>query len=374
MGRIVMVWRRVALCIAIAGTLLLTVPEAGLAETTTHGRPLAVVSLGDSYISGNAGRWLGNSPDSTGDRRGTDRAYVATPDPHYDPTLVYGETVDGCWRSDVAEITHVRFPGIRTVNLACSGATTGSIPEQNIELAEVARSHRVVAIVLSIGGNDILFSQIVQACVIAFLGNGSPCNPDQQANVVEPRLPELRAGVGRAIDDIRATMTAAGYRDRSYRLIVQSYPAPMPAAADMRYPESDTDARFLVGGCPFYDADVDWGHTSLPGQLADNLRAVSAEHHAQFLDLRDAFRGHELCSAAARQPETAPQASTSEWIRWIDIAHSQGDAFAESFHPNAYGQEALGRCLRLTLLVFRDVSCHGISGRPPSAAYIRPLR
>jgi hypothetical protein len=184
----------------------------------------------------------------------------------------------------------------------------------------------------------------------------------------------MREGVGRAIDDVRATMTEAGYRDRSYRLIVQSYPAPMPAAADMRYPESDSDARFLTGGCPFYDADVDWGHTDLVGQLADSLHAVAADHRAQFLDVRAAFRGHELCSAEAEQPETAPRASTSEWMRWIDIAHSQGTPFAESLHPNAYGQEALGRCLRLTLLVFRDVSCHSIPGRPPSAAYIRPLR
>jgi lysophospholipase L1-like esterase len=370
-----MVGRRAALCVAIVlGTLLPAVAGAGPAGASADRRPLAVVSLGDSYISGNAGRWLGNSPDSTGDRRGTDRAFVATPEPHYDPTLVYGDTVNGCWRSDVAEITHVRLPGIATINLACSGATTGSIPGQANELAEVARSHRVVAIVLSIGGNDVLFSQIVQACVLAFLGNSGPCNPGQQATVVEPRLPEMRAGVGRAIDDIRATMAEAGYRDRSYRLIVQSYPAPMPAAADLRYPESDRDARFLTGGCPFYDADADWGHTSLSAQLADTLRAVAGERHAQFLDLRNAFRGHELCSATASQPETAPRASTSEWMRWIDIAHSQGDPFAESLHPNAYGQAALGRCLRLTLLVFVDVSCQGLPGRPPSAAYLRPLR
>jgi hypothetical protein len=371
-----MVGRRLVSRIAITGALLvsLTVPGAGLAEAATDRRPLAVVSLGDSYIAGNAGRWLGNSPDNADDRRGTDRAFVALPEPHYDPTLVYGDTVDGCWRSDVAEINHVRFPGVRTINLACSGATTDDIPGQNDQLAEVASSHRVVAIVLSIGGNDILFSQIVQACVIAYLADTGPCNPTQQANVVAPRLPALRAAVGAAIDDIRATMTGAGYRDRSYRLIVQSYPAPMPAAADMRYPESDRDSRFAVGGCPFYDADVEWGRTSLPGQLADTLRAVADERDAQFLDLRHAFRGHELCSTAARQPETVPRASTSEWMRWIDIAHSQGAPLAESLHPNAYGQETLGRCLRLTLLVRRDVSCHGIPGRPPSAAYLRLLR
>jgi hypothetical protein len=35
----------------------------------------------------------------------------------------------------------------------------------------------------------------------------------------------------------------AGYADGSYQLIVQTYPSPVPA-----------------GGCPFYDADLDWAH------------------------------------------------------------------------------------------------------------------
>jgi len=364
--------------VAIAGTLLLT--GAGLAGTAWAGtagegrRPLAVVSLGDSYISGNAGRWLGNSPDSSADRRGTDRAYVATPTgPTYDPTRVYGNTVDGCWRSDVAEVTHVRFPRVAAVNLACSGATTASIPQQTLELAGTARTHRVLAIVLSIGGNDIRFSNIVGDCTFAYLSQAGACNAAKQADVVAPLLPEMRAGLGRAIDDIRATMAAAGYHDRSYRLIVQSYPAPLPTAEAMRYPETDGGGRTNAGGCPFYDADVDWGHTSLINQLADSLRAVAAERHVQFLDVRDAFRGHELCSAAARQPETAPDPATSEWMRWIDLAQ-QGALFAESLHPNAYGQQALGHCLRLALLVLRDVSCHGIPGRPPTSTYVRPLR
>ena len=38
----------------------------------------AIVSLGDSYISGEAGRWKGNSIDNTGDRSGTDRATLCS--------------------------------------------------------------------------------------------------------------------------------------------------------------------------------------------------------------------------------------------------------------------------------------------------------
>lgn len=375
-----MVGRRLFPRVAILGVLLLAAQGIGPAPASAGAadrRPLAVVSLGDSFIAGNAGRWLGNSADSSGDRTGTDRAYTGSPDTPYDPSLVYGETVNGCWRSDVAEITHVRFPGLTPVNLACSGITSGGIPAQNLQLAEVARTHRVLAIVVSVGGNDIGFAGIVTDCVIAFLTfdpevGPRPCHPAKQA-AVEQRLADMRAGVSRGIDDVRATMATAGYRTGSYRLILQSYPAPMPHAADMRYPESDRDGRTSVGGCPFYDADVEWGHTTLVAQLADTLHAVAVEHRAQFLDVRDAFRGHELCHSAARQPQGAPEAATSEWIRWIDLP-GQGSTLAESMHPNAYGQQALGRCLRLTLLAFGHVSCHGVPGQPPSSVYLRRLR
>ena len=67
----------------------------------------AIVSLGDSYISGEAGRWQGNSINPAGNRDGTDRAAynctVATCS--YDSARVYGLTaLNGCDRSDVAEI------------------------------------------------------------------------------------------------------------------------------------------------------------------------------------------------------------------------------------------------------------------------------
>ncbi|NUK82594.1 hypothetical protein HRW23_35690, partial [Streptomyces lunaelactis] len=64
--------------------------------------PTAVVSLGDSYISGEAGRWKGNSLTNTGSRNGTDRGWVSGST--YDPGKVYGTTAGGCHRSDSAEV------------------------------------------------------------------------------------------------------------------------------------------------------------------------------------------------------------------------------------------------------------------------------
>jgi hypothetical protein len=90
----------------------------------------AIVSLGDSYISGEAGRWQGNSVNPLGDRDGTDRAaYNCTAAVcSYDAARVYGATAaNGCDRSDVAEIKSATIAVDTNVNFACSGATTANI-------------------------------------------------------------------------------------------------------------------------------------------------------------------------------------------------------------------------------------------------------
>lgn len=375
-------WRRRACVTVLSVVVGLGVVVAGGSATAapaTSAKPRGLlVSLGDSYISGEAGRWQGNSSDPVGDRTGTDRAFTGSA---YDPAIVYGSTAaNGCHRSDVAEVTHARW--LKPVNIACSGATTTNVlrasvggesfkgeAPQNDQLALIARAQRVSAVVLSIGGNDLGFADIVTNCVAAYLTAGAPCSTTQQS-VVDERMPAMRAAVARTIADIRDTLADAGYRASSYRLILQSYPIPLATAADLRYPEQGPD-RLSTGGCPFLDADADW---DLAGQIADNLRTVATTEHVQFLDLRDAFHGHELCSSAASQPTTPPPSeATSEWIRWIDLA-GQGE-LNESLHPNAFGQHALGNCLALTLLLTRrNVACHDVPGRDARSMSLRPLR
>ena len=91
--------------------MLAAVAAALVVPASAHAGPTssntAIVSLGDSYISGEAGRWQGNSINPAGDRDGTDRAaYDCTAAVcSYDPARVYGATAaNGCDRSDVAEI------------------------------------------------------------------------------------------------------------------------------------------------------------------------------------------------------------------------------------------------------------------------------
>jgi hypothetical protein len=358
-----------AAAVTLAGVL--AAPTAAQANSTggSHDlRPSAVVSLGDSYISGEAGRWQGNSADPAPGHQGTDRG-----------PQVYGDTVDTCHRSDVAEIVSAGLPVRRAINLSCSGARTvhvlrasaggvafkGEAP-QNDQLAEVARSNDVKLVVLSIGGNDLGFGSILASCVGAYLGSLPPCNTRQAQ--IEAALPTVAAAVSATVNDIRATMADAGYQPGDYRLILQSYPSPSPAPGQNRYSGTAPDARASVGGCPFLDEDAAWSHNTLVPAVSSTLAGVARSTGTQFLDLTDAFRGHELCAATAQQSTGAPRSATSEWFRFIDLT-GQGDS-GESLHPNYFGQKALGRCLALTTLTRRDVACHAVPGLPIWAVHL----
>ncbi|MFD8209375.1 GDSL-type esterase/lipase family protein [Streptomyces sp. NPDC059695] len=365
-----------ALCTA-AGLASVAAPAA---HASAGSGPTAVVAMGDSYISGEAGRWQGNSLTDSGSRNGTDRAWTGSA---YDPSRVYGATAGGCHRSDTSEVRSAGPVATSLINLACSGATTknvfrasqggrsykGEAPQAD-QLAAVAAANDVELIALSIGGNDLGFADVITTCATDYIVWYSYCHDDQQAEV-DARIDGVMADVGRSVDEIRAVMTTAGYASSDYRIVLQSYPSPLPRAADNRYAESGW-ARTNTGGCPFWNADADWARDSLVPQLAARLKGVAAAKGVQFLDLRDALQGREVCAKASRQVTATapPSATTSEWARWIDSQSTQG-LVQESMHPNAYGQQALGRCL--ALMAARPTgnqSCRNTPGSGPSGMYL----
>ncbi|WP_282695272.1 GDSL-type esterase/lipase family protein [Streptomyces sp. CC208A] len=365
-----------ALCTA-AGLASLAAPSA---QASPGSGPTAVVAMGDSYISGEAGRWLGNSLTNSGSRNGTDRAWTGS---GYDPSRVYGSTAGGCHRSDTAEVKSAGPIASSLINLACSGATTknvfrasqggqaykGEAPQAD-QLAAVAASHDVKLIALSIGGNDLGFADIIATCAADYIVWYSYCHDDQQVEV-DARIDGVMAAVGKAVDEIRAVMTGAGYAASDYRIVLQSYPSPIPRAAENRYSESGW-SRVNTGGCPFWNKDSDWARDSLVPQLANRLRQVAVAKGAQFLDLRDALQGREVCAKASRQVTASlpPSGAASEWARWIDSQSTQG-LVQESMHPNAYGQQALGRCLALIDTVpSGHRACRNTAGAGPSGMYL----
>ncbi|WP_330299351.1 GDSL-type esterase/lipase family protein [Streptomyces sp. NBC_00503] len=357
---------------------------AGTAVAGPGSGPTAVVSMGDSYISGEAGRWKGNSLTNSGSRTGTDRGWVSGST--YDPSKVYGATAGGCDRSDSAEVKSAGAIADVAVNLACSGATSenvfrasnggvafkGEAPQAD-QLAAVAANNNVKVIALSIGGNDLGFADIIKECAYDFVLWNSYCYDDQQS-VVDQKMDAVMANVGKSVDEVRTVMRGAGYADSSYRIVLQSYPSPIPRGTENRYTQSDW-SRLNSGGCPFWNKDSDWARDSLVPQIADRIRGVAAAKGVQFLDLRDMMQGREVCAKASKQVTTAAPASakTSEWARWIDSSETQG-LVQESMHPNYFGQLAAGRCLALVVAqpASGGFGCKNTAGGDQTGMYLTP--
>jgi len=264
------------------------------------------------------------------------------------------------------------------VNLACSGATTRNVlravsggeprngePPQADQLAVVARARDVELVVLSIGGNDLGFGSIIAACATAWTrstsANRLSCAPEQQ-ELVAARMARALTDVARALDEVRAVMTDAGYAAGEYRLVLQGYPSPVPRGAENRYPETGPD-RLRTGRCPFWNQDLDWARDSLVDQIATGLASVAAAKGITFLDLRDLLQGREVCArgVSLATNEVPPSEVRSEWTRFLTTGLLQGER-QESFHPNAFAQRALGRCL--TLLPAQAGAAYNCRTRP----------
>ncbi|MFG3000788.1 glycosyl hydrolase family 18 protein [Streptomyces sp. NPDC048340] len=355
---------------ATAGGLCEETPED---DTSDAGS--AIVSMGDSYISGEGGRWAGNAlTKQEGDVWGTDRRDRCRSkedgtkeDCVYDATSYEGG--NKCDRSDVAPIKGAEFEDVpveRRFNLACSGATTKNIVSDSLkgekpqvqQLADLASSYDIRMVVVSIGGNDLDFSGIMTGCALAFFSTAlnSTCVPHAD-RVFSGKLDTVRADVTNALTEIRRVMSAAG--QSNYQLVLQSYPSPLPATDDFRYPQGTiVSDRFKKGGCPFRDKDADWARNSMLPRITGMLRQAAGMAGAKFLNVQDAFAGHELCAKTAQQAtdannNTAPlPAAKAEWIRWVPYVprtgwvtpNAQGDV-QEAVHPNAFGQQALSQCL-----------------------------
>lgn len=285
-------------------------------------RPLAVVSLGDSTVAGEgAGDYL------PGTR---------------------GENGNFCHRSVHAEVQRIALPGVsRRVNLACSGAGSANVgfnaPQDSAEtsqatrLGELARQYRIGVVVIAVGANDgPSFADVVLRCAQAWVQRWAPPCSAGLAAQWPLRVAAMVPGVTAAVADVRTAMRGAGYRDRDYQLVLQSYPAPLTERLAPQLQD--------LSGCPFRTQDLSWLRTSAAPQLSAALRGVADRAGARFLDLTRAAEGHEAC--------TSPGDPGNEWITRLslDFARLRNDdtglqAVQESFHPNALGHERIAECL-----------------------------
>jgi len=335
-----------------------------------------VATVGDSYISGEAGRWAGNT--NTGEQ------YIDAlgPTAYYDNSTDTAEQIYRCHRSHSAE-AYVGG-GVSGVNFACSGAETSTYWDSNgyfkpgldfyddgagdigqaLMLQDFAASHNVKLVAISIGGNNYNFGSIVQDCVADFLSSPSwwpnYCNDDSSvtSNFTSSNISTQTAAIKNAILNIRTAMSNAGYASSQYTIAVQDYMSPIPGGAGFRYSQSGY-TRQSTGGCGFWNADADWANnTALPDidNSVFNAAAQAGLSNLVTLQLSSAFNNRRLCENTVGLLEeegltywTDPGAvDKTEWINQIRTTSTIGSDYyiQESLHPNYWGQLALRSCLR----------------------------
>lgn len=358
----------------IAMALAAALVPAARADGPGSGTPW-VASLGDSYISGEAGRWAGSS------NNGEQYVDALGSTAYSDNASGTGEAIARCHRSKSAEI----FVGTASgVNLACSGAKTSTFTDssgnfkpgldfyddgagrvgQAKALQQFAAGHNVRMVVVSIGGNDFNFAGIVQSCVSDFLLSPSwwpdYCYDDSsvKANFTSTNVAAVTAKIKQAIVNVSSAMSRAGYAASQYTILVQNYESPVPGGSGFRYSQSGY-TRQSTGGCGFWNKDADWANNSALPTINGAVRTAASQAglaNVKLLELQGAFNGRRLCETGVGLIEETGVGSwrgtgavdKSEWVNQIRTVSTIGSNYyiQESLHPNYWGQLALRSCVR----------------------------
>ena len=173
---------------------------------------------------------------------------------------------------------------------ACSGATTSDVISS--QLSSLSSSTTLVSI--TIGGNDVGFSSIMETCV---LESTSSCESavsaaEQYANTALP------GQLNTTLADIRSHAPNA-------KIIVLGYPDFYDLSVSICIGLSRADHQALDNGI---------------NDLDGVIQTAAANNGDTFADVRSQFSGHELCDG-------------SSWLHSITLP------IGNSYHPTATGQK-----------------------------------
>jgi hypothetical protein len=328
-----------------------------------------IVSVGDSYISGEGGRWAGNVGEKSKVNK-IDALRAKAYESAQNGEDVTGEAIPRCHRSDSAEI-FIQYPNpinkVRAKNLACSGARTKSFvyepkigahifkpgldftdktmgepfqqsePKQNICPIAVCKGQALLLrefaterkengeplkmVAMSIGGNDFGFESVVRQCIGYFeLPAGVECgnNAKLNARFEGAELVAKRALIQGAIENVGLAMIQAGYVKADFTILVQDYPSPIPSeGSEFRYPPNNE--RVKLGGCAIKDGDANWANEKALKVMnkavrdAANAVATGGLYKVKVMELAEAFNGRRLCEEKLNLVGFGPNPVVPNW-------------------------------------------------------------
>ena len=198
-------------------------------------------------------------------------------------------------------------------DVTCSGATTAEMTKAQGSINPPqfnALSADTDLVTLTLGGNDIGFSNIITTCVVDGLSNptGSPCKADFNSSGSDAVNTRINAA------STKLATTLAGIRARApkARVLVVGYPSLVP--------DSGESCRPAV---PFADGDVPYlrdAEKKLNAALETQAKSAGDE----YVDTYTFTIGHDMCQ-------------TNDSERWIEPL----DTKLKPAHPNWTGQVAM---------------------------------
>ena len=174
---------------------------------------------------------------------------------------------------------------------ACSGATTSTVISGQLS----ALSSGTTLVSVTVGGNDVGFSSVMETCV---LESTSSCVSAVQG--AEAKISSQLPG------ELDSVLSAIHANAPSARVVVLDY----PELYDL------SKSSTCVGLSTTDRTDLNQAADKLDGQE----QAAAARHGDVFADVRGAFAGHEICDS-------------SRWLHSVNILD-----ISESYHPTAAGQ------------------------------------
>lgn len=320
---------------------------------------IVVASLGDSYASGEGspdpgGVWGGNNSD--GMAAMCDRSTGAAP---------------AVAANSLRQVYDVQF-----LQFSCTGKTIADVI--NMQLPSLAGavappstgggSTPIDALMISIGGNDIGFSQVVVGCVLG------PCEPS--ASQFPQAITDLAPTLMTLVAAIRSTLPG-GVK----HVFFTEYPD--PSSTPFPFPADKCGEVFPLptpnfGGLELLQVGQEaWATDNVINPLNATLKAAVDKANSTEINgtrwhfvsgISDAFRGHGYCMGVPNiPPPPIPAPYMLEANRWINTvldALLLGDPKG-IMHPNRDGSAGAGKVLGASVL--QALSAPVVSSGPNSS-------
>jgi lysophospholipase L1-like esterase len=315
-----------ALALGVALPIVVVAPQAAHRQGLSSGKPIEApgipgitgtyVALGDSYSAGEGLKPF--QPGSPGN----------------------------CHRSPYAYPLLLQFDNpVRREFRACSGAVTtdidrgvlGGYPPQLDRFADPT----VTLVTITIGGNDVVFSDVVQACFVfhdCISGTFTP-------RAFDPARPDVTYPDPKPFDAwaVEAVGLLVDRLDRVYASIREAYPNARVVVLGYPYLFPDGDAPANLSDCAIVLRRVSKDERHQLRNLTDQLNA-EIDAHARaigfdFISPVSAWDGHEPCGTDGQY--------TNALLPSLRISQPIDTG---TFHPNRRGQEQLAQLIACYLI------------------------